>query len=298
MRNRKLVRCGLSLIELLVVIAILGVLLGLLLVAIQKARETAALLENKNNLRQIILATHQLASETEGVIPDVLRSSMPLIKPLRTDTSLFYRLVPYVHGPRTIPSIWTNATFSEYVTPDVKVYRNRTDPSWDYDPGMAQVKGKISYGLNIVAMDGTVNLSAGLPDGSSHTIAYTDKYAEKGSRDFTVPQTVNIIDGIWDPLYGNLSGTRRATFADRGWEDVLPVTDPETRTTRPSVPGKTFLVRPRPEDVDQRIPQTPHRAGLTVALFDGSVRSIAPSVDETVFWAMVTPAGGEVIGPD
>ena len=55
---------------------------------------------------------------------------------------------------------------------------------------------------------------------------------------------------------------------------------------------------PRPEDVDPSIPQTPHGAGLTVAMFDGGVRTISPSVDVSVFWGLVTPAGGEVVSVD
>jgi len=37
---------------------------------------------------------------------------------------------------------------------------------------------------------------------------------------------------------------------------------------------------------------------LTVAMFDGSVRTLSPSVSESVFWALVTPAGGEVVNLD
>ncbi len=166
----------------------------------------------------------------------------------------------------------------------IKVYHNLADPSWDHDPAEAKVRCKCSYALNMFAMDGSVSLDASLPDGASHTIALTDKYFLRGNQNSTLAQTCNIFTWVFDPYNGEVYGDRRATFADRGWQDVLPVTDPATATTRPSVPGKTFQVRPRPEEVDPHIPQTPHSAGLSVAMFDGSVKTISPAVAETVFW--------------
>ena len=94
-----------TLIELLVVIAIIGVLLGLLLPAVQQAREAARRLACSNNLRQLVLATHTYASANGYFPPSMLHTPGTAFTSNNGSWGVHGRILPYLEEDRVASQI-------------------------------------------------------------------------------------------------------------------------------------------------------------------------------------------------
>jgi prepilin-type N-terminal cleavage/methylation domain-containing protein len=104
-------RRGFTLVELLVVIAIIGVLVALLLPAVQAAREAARRSSCGNNLKQMGLAVHNFES-TYKVFPSSLRAVIPNASGQYNGWSAQGQILPYLEQGNLYAGINFDLTYN------------------------------------------------------------------------------------------------------------------------------------------------------------------------------------------
>jgi prepilin-type N-terminal cleavage/methylation domain-containing protein len=279
-------RKGFSLIELVVVLAILAVLIALILPAVQRVREAAVRIQSQNKLKQIALAMHHYGTDNESVLPTIDATSGPSL-----GLPFFMALLPYIEQGNILTFMDEN-----HYLPAVAAFQSPADPTLTASSMKLPVS---SYAANAQVFINRPNLTATFSDGTSNTIAFAEHYAwlcggEPGGTQFLISLSTVIAFQV-----------RRPTFADGGpilnfqnLGDYYPVTSGNPPTTVGSDIGATFQVAPTISKCNSAQAQTPHTNGMLVAMADGSVRTLSPGMAATTYWALVTPASGEVIGVD
>jgi prepilin-type N-terminal cleavage/methylation domain-containing protein len=149
---------GFTLIELLVVIAIIAILIGLLLPAVQKVRESAARTQSINNLKQLNLAM-QMHHDTVGYLPDGGGNGAgewPIAQAvgIQQPGPWTYQLLPFLEQQ----NLWQTAAYwpggsSPLPTLDVKAF---IDPGRGRNATDADGYARIDYALNAYPFNGGV----------------------------------------------------------------------------------------------------------------------------------------------
>jgi prepilin-type N-terminal cleavage/methylation domain-containing protein len=292
-------RKAFTLIELLVVIAIIAVLVGLLLPAVQKVRESANLLSCENNLKQIGLAM-QSYHDTQASFPVGYYDPTPWPQ--------FDNGPGWGWGAYLLPYLEQNQLYQQI--------NFKLDVG---DPANAVVRTSILK-IFICPSDIKVrNWTVTVTDGGSNSwnlaqASYVACNGNDGVDDFTTPPHTG-------PFVRSIYGYRIPEITD-GLSNTMFVGD---RTNRLSyctwVGGPTgalnpFLMDPSgnfgaevtllmchagqtgpntPGVFDADSTSSPHRTGVPFVFGDGAVHFIRNEIDINVWMALATKSGGEII---
>lgn len=300
-------RSGFTLVELLVVIAIIGILISLLLPAVQAAREAARRTQCQNNLKQLGIAVHTFESVNQK-LPRTINN------PDWGDSGQYQYwgvyILPYIEQVNLQDKY--DFAYGYWEPQNQEVYNKRvpvfTCPSAP-DPMLIDISGIEHYTGDYVALEEVVNAAGG------YDIAGMASYKVDGNgnyRAFNV-KFKDIRDGLSNTLIFTENGG-----AGEIWIDGLATgeyyTHPRDTSKLGWASGRRLWVTGFSADG-----QTPeytfnapcmincnnltwggiyafHPSGAMATRADGSVTFLSDSMSGAVLYALCTRQGGEVIG--
>jgi prepilin-type N-terminal cleavage/methylation domain-containing protein/prepilin-type processing-associated H-X9-DG protein len=319
-------RTAFTLVELLVVVAIIGILIGLLLPAVQAARESARRLQCNNNLKQIGLALHAYHN-SYGQFPSGYRSRVgsngpaddkgpgwawgAYILPFMEEGPLFAQIHfdkgigDNANALARVTSVRTYLCASDIAKPTFAV-DSLGDSDPNYGEPVVDASGnplQVAHG-NYIGIFGSPEISPDpgilLPDpdrGPTHRGMFWRN---------STTQVRDVTDGTSHTLF---VGERCSTLAYVTWTGAVtggqvPPKSPDPYNYGPE--GAPVLVLGHTGDASDVPPHTPnssvnhvddfwsqHPQGANFLFVDGSVHIIADTIDPAVWWALGTRAGGE-----
>ena len=298
-------RKAFTLVELLVVIAIIGILIALLLPAVQAAREAARRMSCTNNMKQIGLALH-MYHDTYKTLPAGWRGFDP-----SSGQPHWFGLPGWAWSASILPfmeqaAIQDNLIDFDYPIADpvndearvagIPIFRCPTDvgePTFQLEGGGPSVGVPVTFPIEIA----TGNYMGAFGTIEFHDVcdsASPDFNGCEGNGIFFLNQQVRFRD-ITDGLSNTLAvGERSSKWAPSTWVGV--VTGGAHSVAR--IAGVASFP-PNSEAEEEHYTHnfsSFHPSGVNFLLGDGSVRLISDTISEETYHALTTRMGGDVVG--